>query len=91
MIAGAGVHPATVRATDRHTLCKHGVLAAGLVRKVEHVGSVVLGLVIAAVPFSIGVIVSQRLRANIDDVTDDHEGLRHITDEQSRQAESQIA
>jgi signal transduction histidine kinase len=65
-----------------------GGLAAVLVWEVEHVGSVVLGLVIAAVAISIGVIVSRRLRENIDDLTDYYEGLLHITDEQSRQAES---
>jgi signal transduction histidine kinase/ActR/RegA family two-component response regulator len=65
-----------------------GGLAAVLVWEVEHVGSVVLGLLIAAVAISIGVIVSRRLRANINDLTDNYEGLLHIADEQSRQAES---
>jgi signal transduction histidine kinase/ActR/RegA family two-component response regulator len=65
-----------------------GGLAAVLVWEVEHVGSVVLSLVIAAVAISIGVIVSRRLRANIDDLTDYYEGLLHIADEQSRQAEA---
>jgi signal transduction histidine kinase/ActR/RegA family two-component response regulator len=65
-----------------------GVLAAVLVWEVEHVGSVVLALAIAIVTISIGVIVSRRLRANIDALTDYYEGLLHIADEQSRQAES---
>ena len=37
---------------------------------------------------SIGFIVSRRLRRNIDDLADYYEGLLHIADEQSRQAES---
>ena len=65
-----------------------GVLAAVLVWEVEHVGSVVLALAIAVVTISIGIIVSRRLRANIDDLTHYYEGLLHIADEQSRQAES---
>ena len=59
-----------------------------LVWEVEHVGSVVLALAIAVVAVSIGVIISRRLRANIDDLTDYYEGLLHIAGEQSRQAES---
>jgi signal transduction histidine kinase/CheY-like chemotaxis protein len=65
-----------------------GVLAAVLVWEVEHVGSVVLGVVIAAVAISIGIVVSRRLRTNIEDLTDYYEGLLHLADEQSRQAES---
>ena len=65
-----------------------GVLAAVLVWEVEHVGSVVLALAIAVVAISIGIIVSRRLRANIDDLTHYYEGSLHIADEQSRQAES---
>jgi len=63
-------------------------LAAVLVWEVEHVGSVVLALAIAVVAVSIGVIISRRLRANIDDLTDYYEGLLRIAGEQSRQAES---
>jgi len=40
------------------------------------------------VAISIGFIVSRRLRRNIDDLADYYEGLLHIADEQSRQAES---
>src|SRR5436190_19683740 len=65
-----------------------GVLAAVLTWEVEHVGSVLTGFVIAAVTISIGVAVSRRLRRNIDDLASYYEGLLHIADEQSRQAES---
>ena len=58
-----------------------------LVWEVEHVGSVVLALAIAVVAVSIGVIISRRLRANIDDLTDYYEGLLHIAGEQSMHAE----
>jgi signal transduction histidine kinase/ActR/RegA family two-component response regulator len=65
-----------------------GVLAAVLVWEVEHVGSVVLAVIIAGMAISVGTIVARRLRRNIDDLASYYEGLLHIADEQSRQAES---
>jgi signal transduction histidine kinase/CheY-like chemotaxis protein len=65
-----------------------GVLAAVLVWEIEHVGSVVLALLIAAVAISVGTIVARRLRRNIDDLTGHYERLLRVAEEQSRQAES---
>jgi signal transduction histidine kinase/CheY-like chemotaxis protein len=65
-----------------------GVVAAVLVWEVEHVGSGLLAFLIAAGGITIAILVSRRLRRNIDDLTDYYEGLLHIADEQSRQAES---
>jgi len=65
-----------------------GVLAAVLMWEVEHVGSVLTGFLVAAVAISIGIAVARRLRRNIDDLASYYEGLLHIADEQSRQAEA---
>jgi signal transduction histidine kinase len=65
-----------------------GVLAAVLVWEIEHVGSVVLALLVAAAAISFGTVVTRRLRRNIDDLTDYYEGLLRTAEEQSRQAES---
>jgi hypothetical protein len=46
-----------------------GVLAAVLVWEIEHVGSVVLALIIAAMAVSIGTVIVKRLGRNIDDLT----------------------
>jgi hypothetical protein len=46
-----------------------GVLAAVLVWEIEHVGSVVLVLIIAAMAVSIGTVIVKRLGRNIDDLT----------------------
>ena len=47
-----------------------GVLAAVLVWEVEHVGSIALALLIAAVGVLIGVIVARQLRADIESVAE---------------------
>ena len=65
-----------------------GVLAAVLTWEVEHVGSVLTGFMIAAAAISVGVAVARRLRRNIDDLSSYYEGLLHVADEQSRQAEA---
>ena len=43
-----------------------GVLAAVLMWEIEHVGSVLLALVIAAVAIAVGIVVVRRLRRDID-------------------------
>ena len=65
-----------------------GVLSAVLVWEIEHVGSIALALVIAAIGVVIGVIVARQLRRNIDSLTDYYTALLRRADEQSREAEA---
>ena len=65
-----------------------GVLSAVLVWEVEHVGSIVLAVAIAAGGVVVGVIVSRQLRQDIERVADYYAGLLRTADFQSRQAES---
>src|SRR5258708_33243347 len=65
-----------------------GVLAAVLVWEVEHVGSLVLAVAIAAGGVAIGVLVSRQLRRDIDNVADHYAALLRTADEQSRKAET---
>jgi signal transduction histidine kinase/CheY-like chemotaxis protein len=65
-----------------------GILTAVLVWEIEHVGSVVLALVIAAVAIAVGIVVVRRLRRDMDDLADHYERLLRLADEQSRQAEA---
>src|SRR5258706_8361936 len=65
-----------------------GVLAAVLVWEVEHVGSFVLAVAIAAGGVAIGVLVSRQLRRDIDNVADHYAALLRTADEQSRKAET---
>jgi signal transduction histidine kinase/ActR/RegA family two-component response regulator len=65
-----------------------GVLSAFLVWEVEHVGSIVLAVAIAAGGIVVGVVVSRQLRQDIDRVADYYAGLLRTADIQSRQAES---
>jgi signal transduction histidine kinase/CheY-like chemotaxis protein len=64
-----------------------GVLSAVLVWEVEHVGSIVLAVLIAAIGVCIGVIVARHLRRDIDALTDYYSALLLTADEQSRRAE----
>jgi signal transduction histidine kinase/CheY-like chemotaxis protein len=65
-----------------------GVLSAVLVWEVEHVGSILLAIAIAAGGVAIGAIVARQLRRDIDNVTDYYAGLLRTADDQSRQAEA---
>jgi signal transduction histidine kinase/CheY-like chemotaxis protein len=65
-----------------------GVLAAVLVWEIEHVGSILLALAIAAGGVVFGVVVSRRLRRDIARVADYYAGLLRTADEQSRQADA---
>jgi len=65
-----------------------GVLAAVLVWEVEHVGSLLLAVAIAAGAVAIGVLVSRHLRRDIDSVAAYYAGLLQTAEEQSRQAET---
>ena len=65
-----------------------GVLAAVLVWEVEHVGSILLAVAIAAGGVLIGVIVSRQLRQDIDTISEYYQALLHGAEEQSRQADA---
>src|SRR5262249_36002920 len=62
--------------------------AAVLVWEVEHVGSILLAVAIAAGGVLIGVIVSRQLRRDIDRISAYYEGLLQSAEEQSRQADA---
>jgi signal transduction histidine kinase/CheY-like chemotaxis protein len=64
------------------------VLAAGLLWELEHVGSVGLAILIAAIGVGIAVAVARRVRRNIDDLSDRYEMLLAAADDASRQAEA---
>ena len=64
------------------------MLAAVLVWEIEHVGSILLALAIAAGGVALGVVVSRRLRRDIARVADYYSGLLHTADEQSRRADA---
>jgi signal transduction histidine kinase/ActR/RegA family two-component response regulator len=65
-----------------------GVVAAVLVWEVEHVGSLVLAVAIAAGGVVIGIVVAHQLRRDIDRLADYYAALLRTADEQSRQAEA---
>src|SRR5205823_7635203 len=65
-----------------------GVLAAVLVWDIEHVGSILLAVVIAVIGVAIGAFVSHQLRRNIETVADYYATLLRTADEQSRQTEA---
>src|SRR5438132_3682976 len=65
-----------------------GVLAAVLVWEIEHVGSILLAVAIAAIGVAIGARVSRQLRRDIGKVADYYAALLRTADEQSRQAEA---
>jgi len=65
-----------------------GVLAAVLVWDIEHVGSILLAVLIAVIGVAIGAFVSHQLRRDIDKVADYYAALLRTADDQSRQAEA---
>jgi signal transduction histidine kinase/ActR/RegA family two-component response regulator len=65
-----------------------GVLAAVLTWEVEHVGSILLAVAIAAIGVAIGVLVAGQLRRDIARVGDHYAALLRTADEQSRHAEA---
>src|SRR5213075_1067205 len=65
-----------------------GVLAAVLVWDIEHVGSILLAVVIAVIGVAIGAFVSHQLRRDIGTVADYYAALLRTADEQSRQTEA---
>jgi signal transduction histidine kinase/CheY-like chemotaxis protein len=65
-----------------------GVLAAVLMWEVEHVGSILLAVAIAAGGVTIGVVVARRLRRDIERVADHYAALLRTADDQSRRADT---
>jgi signal transduction histidine kinase/CheY-like chemotaxis protein len=65
-----------------------GVLAALLVWEIEHVGSVLLAIVLAVVGLTVGVYVARGVRRQIDELSRYYERLLELADEESRRAES---
>ena len=65
-----------------------GVLAAVLVWEVEHVGSILLAVAIAAGGVLIGALVARQFRRDIARVADHYSALLRNADEQSRQADA---
>jgi signal transduction histidine kinase len=65
-----------------------GVLAAVLVWEIEHVGSVVLAVALAAGGIAVGVFVARRVHQQIAELSLYYEALLRTADEQSRRAES---
>jgi signal transduction histidine kinase len=65
-----------------------GVLSALLVWEIEHVGSVMLALVLALVGVTVGVFVARGVRRQIDELSRYYERLLETADEESRRAET---
>jgi signal transduction histidine kinase/CheY-like chemotaxis protein len=65
-----------------------GVLAAVLTWELEHVGSLLLALLIAAAGVSVCVVIGRRVRARIAELSTYYETLLKTADEQSRRAEA---
>ncbi len=64
------------------------VLAAVLVWEIEHVGSILLALLLAGVGLAIGAIVARTARRQIDELSQHYEALLTTADDQSRRAET---
>ena len=65
-----------------------GVLAAVLLWELEHVGSLLLAVVIFAAGIAVGAAVARRLRRDMDDLAVHYETLLRVADEQSQRAET---
>src|SRR3954449_12916598 len=63
------------------------VLAAVLVWEIEHVGSILLAIAIAAIGVLTGVLVARRVRMQIDELADHYETLLQRADKESRNAD----
>jgi signal transduction histidine kinase/CheY-like chemotaxis protein len=64
-----------------------GVLAAVLVWEIEHVGSILLAVAIAAIGISVGIVVAGRVRRQIDELADHYESLLLRADKESKNAD----
>jgi len=64
-----------------------GVTTALLVWEIEHVGSIVLAVVLAAVAVAFAVLVARRVRSQIDELAGHYEALLHKAENESERAE----
>jgi signal transduction histidine kinase len=69
-------------------LASISVLAAVLVWEIEHVGSILLALALAAIGLGVGAIVARAARQQIDELSRHYEALLTMADDQSRRAET---
>jgi len=60
-----------------------GVIAAVLEWEIEHVGSIVLAVVLAGIAVAVGVIVARRVRAQIEELEAYYESLLHTAEDES--------
>jgi signal transduction histidine kinase/ActR/RegA family two-component response regulator len=65
-----------------------GALAAILVWELEHVGSILLGVVVLGCAVLAALVVMRRVRRRVDDLSAHYEALLRTADEQSRRAEA---
>lgn len=65
-----------------------GVLSALLVWEIEHVGSLTLAVLLAAVAVGVGTFVARRVRRQIAELSAHYEALLRTADEESRRAEA---
>ena len=65
-----------------------GVLSALLVWEIEHVGSIVLALVLGGIAVAIGVLVARHVRSQIDELSAHYESLLRMAEDESRRAEA---
>jgi len=64
-----------------------GVIAAVLEWEIEHVGSIVLAVVLAGIAVAVGVIVARRVRAQIEELEAYYESLLHTAEDESAKAQ----
>lgn len=67
-----------------------GVLAALLVWEIEHVGSILLALLIAAAALVVGVVIVRRFRSQLDELARHYEALLRTAAEESKRAEEAV-
>jgi signal transduction histidine kinase len=65
-----------------------GVLSALLLWEIEHVGSILLALLLASAAVAVGVFVAWRVRRQIDELSSHYEALLRKADEASQRAET---
>ncbi|MGE0448176.1 MAG: hybrid sensor histidine kinase/response regulator [Vicinamibacterales bacterium] len=67
-----------------------GVLAALLVWEIEHVGSIVFALALAAAALAASIVVLRRFRTQLDELAGHYESLLRIAADESRRAEEAV-
>ena len=64
-----------------------GVISALLVWEIEHVGSILLAVVLAAIGVAVGVFVARRVHNQIDELSGHYESLLRTAEAESSRAE----